>query len=213
MQRNRVLEAGMVVHLGQRLGAVVAGNAVYPFQDVVDVGLDQKAAGADFLGGVAEGIEPEQLDAARRKKLDVALHQDVGLGRAVVQVDLVLGEGAPDPAGRAVGKSHLAKRLFFLADMDAGQVVGRDRPEPVDMHEQVGILGGIALGQEVLEFLGLVGNVIQRQVQAQVKAAGDFLDVGPAAVLGVDLLVGQRRKPAIGIRQVRRQDVHAADDV
>lgn len=49
VQRDGVLEAGVVVHLGQRVGAVFPGDAVDPLENVVDVRFDQDAAGADFL--------------------------------------------------------------------------------------------------------------------------------------------------------------------
>jgi len=123
----------------------------------------------------------------------------------------VFGEGAPDAAGGSVGEGDLAERFLFLANVDARQIVGRNGAQLVDVHEQVGVLRFVALGDEVLELLGFVGDVVQRQIQAQVEAAGDFFDVGPAAVPGIDFLVGEWRKTAIGIRWVGRQNVYAAN--
>src|SRR3546814_8923095 len=43
VQRDRVLIARVVVHFRQRLGAMLARQCIDPFENVVDVRLDQKA--------------------------------------------------------------------------------------------------------------------------------------------------------------------------
>ena len=131
-----------------------------PLQYSIDVRLDQKATGADPLGGVAKGIQAQQLDTLAGKKLDVLLHQAIGDVCLVVQVDLPLGKGAPDPVGSAVGEGHLAKGLLLLADMNLGQVIRGDLAKSVDVYKELGIRRIKAVLQKILELLGFIGDVI-----------------------------------------------------
>ncbi len=206
-----MLPARVAVHLGQHFAAELGRFVAKPFEDVPHLRFDQKAAGADFLGGVAEGVEPEELDPAHRHETQVVRHQREGFGRTIVEVDLLLGEGAPHPPLAAVGKAHQPERLLFLSDVDLGEVVGRDLAERIHVYEKRREGRGRPLAQVIPEFGRFVGEVIEHQIKAQVKAPGESFEVLPAPESRIDLLMGKRRKSAIGIRWKRWQEMKPAD--
>ncbi len=166
--RDSVLIAGVVVHFGQAFGAVFIGHLVNPVEDTVDLGLDQKATGADALGGIAKGIQSQQFDTLAGKKGDIAFHQSVGQFRFVIQIDLLLGEGTPHAGGVAVGERHFAKRFLLFADMNLRHIVRADVAKLVDVDKQLRVFGIEALGNEVGELRRFVGDVVDRQVHAEI---------------------------------------------
>ena len=106
------------------------------------------------------------------------------------------------------------ERALRLAEEDqrdivAGRVAGL--PHLVEGHEQVGIARTSTMTLEVLELPALPGDVIDHHVEQHVMAASDVFDVRPCPEPRIELLVRQRREPAITGRRERRQDVHTPE--
>ena len=124
-------------------------------------------------------------------------------------------EGGPDAFGLAGGcDRHGREWRVRLAQEDPGDVVGRGvsvRPDLVDRDEQVGISRPATVLEEVLKLDRPPRDVIDHQVEQDIVALCEVLDVSPAAEPWIDLAVGQRREPTVAGRRERRQDVDPAE--
>lgn len=92
--------------------------------------------------------------------------------------------------------------------MDFGQVVVADFAEAVDLHEKIRVRRGLAMRDEIEKLRRLVRDMTDHQVDAQVEARGDALDIRPVAVARIHLHMGERREATIGIGRIQRQDMH-----
>ncbi|MCW1938008.1 hypothetical protein OMD46_19795 [Pseudomonas sp. MDMC_285] len=113
----------------------------------------------------------------------------------------------------SVGQPHLAKRLLFPANMDLGQVVMGNFAEAVYLNEEIRVGRVLAMCNEIEKLRRLVRNVTDHQVDAQVEAGRDALDIHPVAIARVHLHVRERRESTIGIGRIQRQDMYTAQRI
>ena len=152
-----------------------------------------EAAGAGFLGAIADGVEADVADV-RGGHLVENRHEVfptlVGIG---VDVHLLRGEAHPDQA-RLAGELVMGERQARTRTVDAGQVLfgGAVREHGAHGEEHRIVFGLLALGQHVLELLGFPTHVVDDGVDHDVVGLGEFGDVVPAAETFVDLGVIDR---------------------
>ena len=213
------------VHLGGdfHLLLVVAVDLDEDFKAALDALLAQtgdelerlrshEAAGAGFLGAIADGVEADVADVRgghlveNRHEVFPAL---VGIG---VNINLLRGEAHPDQA-RLAGEVVVGERQARTRTVDAGQVLfgGAVREHGAHGQEHRVVLGVLAVLQHVLELGGFPAHVVDDGVDHDVVGCGEFGDVVPAAETFVDF--GMVDRVEAGVRAVKRgeerQDMHA----
>ncbi len=97
--------------------------------------------------------------------------------------------------------------------MNLRQVVVIDSSETLHVNEKLRVAGGVTVADEIAELLGFVGNMVDRDIRAQIVVRRDAFDIRPLAPGRVHGLVGQRRKTTVGVGRVERQNVYAADRI
>ena len=179
------------MHFRQALRTVTQRDLIDPFQNAINVRLNQKTAGADALGGITKGVQSQQLYPPRGQEADVFFHQRIGQRRLVIKVDLPFGKGTPNPPAAAVGKGHVAKRLLLLADMDFGEIIRCNLAEALNVHKKLGMQRVIAFIEKVEKLNRLVRDMVDRQIATQIIVSGQSLNIPPVAELRVHFLVRQ----------------------
>ena len=224
-QQRRQGEVVDAVHLGCDfdLLLVVGVHFDEDFQTALDAFLTQtgdqleglrghEAAGAGFLGAIADGVETDVADVGSRHLVEDGHEVFPALVGIGVDVHLLRGEADPHEAGLA-GELVVGERQARTRTVDAGQVLfgGAVREHGAHGEEHRIVFGLLALGQHVLELLGFPAHVVDDGVDHDVVGLGKLGDVVPAAETLVDLGVVDRVEACVGAveRGEERQDVNA----
>ena len=171
-----------------------------------------EAAGAGFLGAIADGVEADVADV-RGGHLVENRHEVfptlVGIG---VDVHLLRGEAHPDQA-RLAGELVVGERQARARTVDAGQILfgGAVREDGAHGQKHRVILGFLTFFKHVLELLGFPAHVVDDGIDHDAVGLGEFGDVVPAAETRVDLGVVDRVEACIRAVEwgEERQDMHA----
>jgi hypothetical protein len=206
------------VDFADELDASRARLVAEPRHELGEAGLHEEAARPRALDGERDGVESNGADPVRDEPVEVGCETGARLGRLDVEVDhvgrIADAERRPELHGRLVGTHAVGRGERAPTAEDRGVLLGRrpGREHAVDPQEERRRGRGIAAPEVVLERLRRGRDVVADQVEDDIRALRDPLDVGPVAEARLDHGMVEGGEAAISGRPEWRQDVDRAED-
>ncbi len=161
------------------------------------------AVGADLFPDECHSIEPQNAHAVFHMQADDRQEFGQHLRVGEIQIDLIMGKGAPYMTRAAVGFDPGQQGVGARAHHHRQVIIG-------GCLDKEAVIGGVALTVGI-EPVRLAGHMVHHQIGHQQEFIADAGDVGPVAQHGVHGAVIGHRETVIGCIGKERQDMHAVD--